>query len=193
MYPISPVNKKKIVRVLKDIGIALSFIWAGYNTYTANKNYVRSNNEKTEILKKNDSLQVLVAGQRKAIETFIINESSRSYSLDKLPNPTWYKILDEETFIILFVNKAYQQLMPEGMSRFELFGKTGHLLDFNFGEIYQANDLKASQSLEASMFVEPYYENGKVVQGRFLKWRDWENTDDVVVFGMFIEKVKSKK
>jgi len=186
----APDLKRKALRIIKDVGVGLSFIWAMFNGWNNHNLYIESQKDKDVIIEQKNSLSVLVENQRKSMSTFITNQSNRSVSLDKLPTATWYKILEGDTFIVLFVNKAYQNLMPSGMSRFELFGRTGSIIDIEFGKIYQENDWKAAYSKDPIIVIEPYYENGKVAQGRFMKWRDWENMEDVVVFGMFIEKAK---
>ena len=141
---------------------------------------------------KGSKQQNIIDVQSEVITNMITKQISTAGTLENIDAPIWFKELDGDLYRVIYINPAYEMMMPKGMSRFELFGRTGHVLDHEFGEIWQRNDKKAANSKSNIIVLEPYRdrETNTLNIGRFIKGRVWSIKDKVVIYGIFIEKVE---
>lgn len=144
-----------------------------------------------------DSLVSVVAGKNKAINILIANQIAGSGGFELLDQPAWLKVLniENDTYVITYLNKAYGRLLPSTLSRFDLFGKTGHALDIEFGNYYQLDDKKVARTGASEIFPEPYrvFGTGAVLCGRFLKGRISKNGDEITLYGLYVEDCDQKE
>jgi len=157
--------------------------------------YFKRKNENLEI--KNDSLSLVLEGQKRAINVLINNQVTGNRGFEILDNPAWLKIFNtsDGNYVITYLNEAYEVMLPAGMSRFELFGKTGHMLDIKFGNYYQIGDKEVGLSGESEIFPEPYqlFGKGAILCGRFLKGRVSKIGTEVTIYGIYIEDCSQKE
>lgn len=182
--------KKKLFRIAKNVGITLSFAWTTYNYWNVNALYIESQAKIDAVTEKYDALRTSSSSKDRVISFLVAQTAQKSANIDRIETPAWFKILRKDTFIVKSVNLAYQKFMPEGVDRLELFGRTGHYLEYEFGEVYQKNDHDAARSERPKVYIEPYREGGVLKKGKFLKGRVWENKSEIEIFGFFIEEVQ---
>ncbi len=193
MLTVTAVQKRKLRRTIKLVGFNLAFVWSGTQVFWSNQNFKEQVSVNQDQIVQIRELQSSHEALNKTIGNLVTAQSSRNGSLDKLPVACWAKILKEESFIILFVNKSYTELLPNGINRLDLFGRTGAFMSDEFSKVWQKNDMRAAYSKDPIIVVEPCYYKGREAKARFMKWRDWDNDDDVVVYGMLIEIINNNR
>lgn len=122
----------------------------------------------------------------------ISNQISSAGIVEQTELIFWTKELDNDEYKIVYISPAYNNLLSKDVTRFDLMGRTGKFLDQEFGKVYQANDAIAATLKEPKIFKEPYRKNGigPILMGKFLKGRIWKIENKVVIYGVFVEKVK---
>lgn len=181
------MKKTKALRAIKLVGFNMAFLWATIQVYHSGMRERQKSNFILQQSERIDSLMVAQEVTNRTIANLVAVQNTRSGSLDKMADPVFSKVLADTTFIITFTNKAYSKMMPVGMARFEIFGRTGSHMNAEMAEVWQRNDWTAAYSKDPIDFKEPAYYQGKIVTVKVRKWRDWENVDDVVVYGQVLE------
>lgn len=165
--------KRNIIRILKDVGIALSLLWAGYNAWTKDALYKKAELEKDEL--------------RQTMAEVVVKIANDKYEINDIPFPMWQKLYVpmDDTFRMVKINQAYRD--KYGVSNIFYFGKQDKNVSVK-GEIYEANDRKVMEMGpgEVLYVYEPYVTDGVEKVGKYAKWKV-QKGDLVYVYGMEVE------
>lgn len=129
-----------------------------------------------------------------SISVLMSNQVSRAGIIEQTDLIFWVKELINDEYKIIYISPEYDVFLPEGMSRFDLLGRTGRYLDEEFGDIYQKNDVKAAKLKHPEIFKEPYKKQGvgNIVIGDFLKGRLKNTGSRILVFGLYVNDSKKQ-
>ena len=143
-----------------------------------------------------DSLVGLLMVQRSMIAAFITDGIGNEKDFENFHLPVWKKVKSGGFYVLVYLNKAHERQFLGGLSRYDLMGKTMYLVAESWvADIYQKHDEMASKSKEPIYVDEPFVmKNGTIIWLEVIKWRNWENTDAIEIWGIVtrIKAVKAK-
>lgn len=185
MYPFNAQVKEKVFRILKDVGISLTVLFATGKAFRSDVLYTEAQGQKDVLDGKIDSLRASNEARGETIRVLLSRTVNDSHDLDDIARPIWYKLYDPAGpgFRMMYMNHAYANRF--GVTRFEYLGKTDIEVASDEASEWTAGDLAALRADNPVEVAENWHNHKTGEKGRsmFLKWKVVKG-GDVYVYGM---------